>query len=259
MATERAQPRAPARGLAASLVFVAMLLAALSLWTAIPLSWIYIGSKVSDTQFPSGGPYAVVAVGIVVSILLDRLADRPPQRASTSASPAPTGWRRCGPTWLKSMRDTGRRPRHDDRGRGGADGLGAARRARSDRLVLPPRRLAPPEPVARSELQQSGRVTRLGDAVRGSCAPHGLSRYRSRDRIAPRAACASDDELAVFLHHHAVDFELAAEAEVADEVGVDGGLVDAARLRIAACRPPCGRCRRSSRRAGPRGCRGRSP
>ncbi len=47
-----------------------MLLAAFSLWTAIPLSWIYIGSKVSDTQFPSGGPYAVVAVGIIVSILL---------------------------------------------------------------------------------------------------------------------------------------------------------------------------------------------
>ena len=43
----------PARGLAASLVFVAMLLAALSLWTAIPLSWVYIGSKLSHTQFPS--------------------------------------------------------------------------------------------------------------------------------------------------------------------------------------------------------------
>src|ERR1700735_2469071 len=42
----------------------------------------------------------------------------------------------------------------------------------------------------------------------------------------------SDDELAVFLHHDAVDFELAAEAEVADEVGVDGGLVGAAGLGI---------------------------
>ena len=40
-----------------------MLLAALSLWTAIPLAWIYIGSKVSDTQFPAEGPYAVVASG----------------------------------------------------------------------------------------------------------------------------------------------------------------------------------------------------
>ncbi len=59
-----------ARGLAASLIFVAMLLAALSIWTAIPLGWIYIGSKVSHTQFPSQGPYFVVAAGIIVSVLL---------------------------------------------------------------------------------------------------------------------------------------------------------------------------------------------
>jgi hypothetical protein len=58
------------RGLAASVVFVAMLLAALSLWTVVPLSWIYIGSKVATTQFPSQGPYAVVAIGIILSILL---------------------------------------------------------------------------------------------------------------------------------------------------------------------------------------------
>ena len=54
-----------------------------------------------------------------------------------------------------------------------------------------------------------------------------------RDRLGADRA-SSDDELAVFLHHLAVDFDLAAEAQVADEVGVDGGLVDAARLRIAA-------------------------
>src|SRR5260221_1762877 len=43
----------------------------------------------------------------------------------------------------------------------------------------------------------------------------------------------SDDEFSVFLHHHAIDFEPAAEAEVADEVGVDGGFVYAARLGVA--------------------------
>ena len=37
-------------------IFVAMLLAALSLWTALPLTWLYIGSKVSKTQFPGRGP-----------------------------------------------------------------------------------------------------------------------------------------------------------------------------------------------------------
>jgi hypothetical protein len=96
----------PVRGLAAGVVFVAMLLAAFSLWTAIPLSWVFIASKVSHTQFPSSGPYAVVIVGIVASVLfvawligrLNNLYIRI------------TGTNRLGPirpTWLKSMRDTG--------------------------------------------------------------------------------------------------------------------------------------------------------
>ena len=93
------------RSLAAGLVFVAMLLAAFSLWTAIPLSWVYIGSKVSETQFPSGGPYAVVAVGIVISILvvawlIGRLNNLYIRITGTNRL-AP-----MRPTWLKSMRDT---------------------------------------------------------------------------------------------------------------------------------------------------------
>jgi hypothetical protein len=93
------------RGLTASLIFLAMLFAALSLWTLIPLTWIYIGSKVSTTQFPSGGPYAVVAVGIVISILLDAwLIGR-----LNALYVRLTGTNRLSPmrpNWLKSMRDT---------------------------------------------------------------------------------------------------------------------------------------------------------
>jgi hypothetical protein len=93
------------RGLAAALVFVAMLLAAFSLWTAIPLSWVYIASKLSQTQFPAGGPYAVVVIGIlltfvVVAWLIGRL---------NNLYIRITGTNRIGPirpTWLKSMRDT---------------------------------------------------------------------------------------------------------------------------------------------------------
>jgi hypothetical protein len=96
----------PARGLAASAVFMAMLLAAFSLWTVIPLSWVYIASKVSHTQFPSGGPYAVVAVGIISSVLvvawlIGRL---------NSLYVRITGTNRLTPmrtAWLRSMRDTG--------------------------------------------------------------------------------------------------------------------------------------------------------
>jgi hypothetical protein len=95
----------PARGLAASLIFVVMLMAALSLWTAIPLSWIYIASKLSHTQFPSQGPYFVVAAGIIVSVfvvawLIGRLNRLYIQITGTNRL-AP-----MRPTWLKSMRDT---------------------------------------------------------------------------------------------------------------------------------------------------------
>ncbi|HEU5061626.1 MAG TPA: hypothetical protein VFT79_00565 [Solirubrobacterales bacterium] len=93
------------RGVAAGLVFIAMLLAAFSLWTAIPLSWVYIGSKLSETQFPSGGPYAVVAVGIFASIiavawLIGRLNNLYVRITGTNRL-AP-----IRPNWLKSMRDT---------------------------------------------------------------------------------------------------------------------------------------------------------
>jgi hypothetical protein len=95
-----------ARGLAAGLVFLAMLLAAFALWTAIPLSWVYIASKLSETQFPSGGPYAVVAVGIVISILIvawliGRLNDLYVRITGTNRLTP------IRPAWLKSMRDTG--------------------------------------------------------------------------------------------------------------------------------------------------------
>lgn len=96
----------PARAVAAGLIFLAMLLAAFALWTAIPLSWLYIGSKLSETQFPSGGPYAVVGIGIISSILfvawlIGRLNGLYVRVTGTNRlSP-------MRPVWLKSMRDSG--------------------------------------------------------------------------------------------------------------------------------------------------------
>jgi hypothetical protein len=104
--TANAHTHNPARALAAGLIFLAMLLAAFALWTAIPLSWLYIGSKLSQTQFPSGGPYAVVAIGILASILfvawlIGRLNDLYVRVTGTNRlSP-------MRPVWLKSMRDSG--------------------------------------------------------------------------------------------------------------------------------------------------------
>ncbi len=96
----------PLRGMAASVVFVVMLLTALALWTAIPVGWIWIGSKVATTQFPAEGPYAVVAVGIVLTILLDAWAIGRLNALYVRI----TGTNRLAPmrpSWLKSMRDTG--------------------------------------------------------------------------------------------------------------------------------------------------------
>ena len=58
------------RSLGAYAVAVVMLLLALSLWTIIPLAWLWIGSQLAATQFPAMGPYAVVLVGVIVSILI---------------------------------------------------------------------------------------------------------------------------------------------------------------------------------------------
>jgi hypothetical protein len=97
------------RGMTASAIFILMLLTALALWTAIPLCWIYIGSKVADTQFPSEGPYAVVAIGILISIVVDAwLIGR-----LNGLYVRLTGTNRLAPmrpSWLKSMRDTPARP-----------------------------------------------------------------------------------------------------------------------------------------------------
>jgi hypothetical protein len=94
------------RGVTASAIFAVMLLAALALWTAIPVGWIWIGSQVATTQFPAEGPYAVVAIGIVVTIVLDAwLIGR-----LNALYMRITGTNRLAPmrpNWLKSMRDSG--------------------------------------------------------------------------------------------------------------------------------------------------------
>src|SRR5260221_1144234 len=96
----------PVRGLAASAIFVLMLLAALALWRGIPVGWIYIGPKLATPPFPAEGPYAVVAIGIIVTIVLDAwLIGR-----LNALYERVTGTNRLAPMrprWLKSMRDSG--------------------------------------------------------------------------------------------------------------------------------------------------------
>jgi hypothetical protein len=109
-AHRRIAPKRIGAGAAAVIVVAAMILAALSMWTVIPLGWLWVGSQLSEGQDPSGGPYLVVFIGFVSSIvlvswLLGRL-NRVYVRLTGTTSVAP-----MRPAWLKSMRDERGAPR----------------------------------------------------------------------------------------------------------------------------------------------------
>jgi hypothetical protein len=103
--TRREIPRRAGRRLAATILVAAMVIAALSMWTVIPLGWVWVGSQVSNGQAPAGGPYMVVLVGIVISILLvSWVLGRLNQvylhlTGSNTVEP-------IRPPWLKSLRDS---------------------------------------------------------------------------------------------------------------------------------------------------------
>ena len=94
-----------AAGMAATFVVAVMMLGAVSMWTVIPFGWIWVGSMLSSSQQPSGGPYMVVFVGIVCSIiamawvlsLLNRLYMRITGTTKLSV--------RYLPAWRKSLSD----------------------------------------------------------------------------------------------------------------------------------------------------------
>jgi len=88
---------------AAAVLIVLMSVAALFLWVGIPLGWLWIGSQLVDSSQPSMGPYMVVAVGIVASVVVDAVIlsrlNRTYQRVTDS-----DGGVRLQLPWMKSMR-----------------------------------------------------------------------------------------------------------------------------------------------------------
>jgi hypothetical protein len=102
---EQLRRHRPVIGAAAGCVLAVMILGAVSMWTVIPFGWLWIGSRLSHTQAPSGGPYMVVFFGIVCSIIamawvlsrLNRLYVR-----ITGSEKLPD---RYLPAWRKSLSD----------------------------------------------------------------------------------------------------------------------------------------------------------
>jgi hypothetical protein len=99
------RPRPVGWSAAAGVVVTVMIIGAFSMWTAIPFAWLWIGSRLSHTQAPEGGPYMVVFFGIVCSIIamswvlsrLNRLYVR-----ITGSDHLP---HRYLPAWKKSLSD----------------------------------------------------------------------------------------------------------------------------------------------------------
>jgi hypothetical protein len=58
------------RRLEAGLLVCVMLVGAFSLWTVVPLGWLWIGSQIVGTQEPRLWAYFVVLAGIVVSVVV---------------------------------------------------------------------------------------------------------------------------------------------------------------------------------------------
>lgn len=59
------------------LVFVAMLAGGLAMWTANPVLWLWVTSRLESGTDPSMGPYALMLAGIVVTaIVLGKLLTR---------------------------------------------------------------------------------------------------------------------------------------------------------------------------------------
>jgi hypothetical protein len=58
------------RRLGAGILVTVMLVGAFSLWTVVPLGWLWIGSQIVGTQEPQLWAYVVVLIGIVISVIV---------------------------------------------------------------------------------------------------------------------------------------------------------------------------------------------
>jgi hypothetical protein len=102
---EQLRRHRPVSGAAAGFVLAVMVLGAVSMWTVIPFGWLWIGSRLSHTQAPSGGPYMIVFFGIVCSIIamawvLSRLNQLYVRITGSAKLP-----QRYLPAWRKSLSD----------------------------------------------------------------------------------------------------------------------------------------------------------
>jgi hypothetical protein len=93
------------RELVAFGLLVVMVVGSFILWLAVPLGWLWVGSKLNQSLDPTFGAYVAIAVGIhatmLVLFILLRRVDAAHQALTgtlSDAKPVP-------PPWRRSMRD----------------------------------------------------------------------------------------------------------------------------------------------------------
>jgi hypothetical protein len=103
-------PVGRANGLAAKGLLLLMVLGSLVLWLAVPVAWLWIGSRIDGSLEASMKAYGAIAAGVPATMLvifwLLRRVDRAHQRISGSI---PT--RRLPPAWRRSLSEE--RDAHD--------------------------------------------------------------------------------------------------------------------------------------------------
>ena len=100
--------RGVTRRIESAILVALMLFGAFSLWTLIPLGWLWIGSQLVGTQEPKLWAYFLVLVGIVISVIIVAKLLSVMNHRFLSIQPAddddyqPT---KIPLPWLESMRD----------------------------------------------------------------------------------------------------------------------------------------------------------
>jgi hypothetical protein len=98
------------RRLLAALLIALMAIGSILLWLGIPVGWLYLVSRLVKSSQPSMGPYAVLIVGIPVSMIIVGKALSKLNRVYGEVMGTTPTVRMRSP-WMKSMRgerDSGR-------------------------------------------------------------------------------------------------------------------------------------------------------
>jgi hypothetical protein len=103
VAEAQAKPRTIGQKLAAVVLIAVMVVGSLMLWVGAPVFWLWVGSQIQKSSQPSMGPYLVVLVGVVASmIVIGKLLSKLNRTYSRVSGTA--GTMRVRMPWHRSMR-----------------------------------------------------------------------------------------------------------------------------------------------------------